>query len=1000
MTTGSTIEEKESLNEVADNSHPSLNRAASVQSVLLVSEAEQDYETKESDYQVEDSDPFMEHVKSHFRGVLRKTKQLDKKTLEQYFDAFYQAVQQLAEAGKFRKIEEDLRTVFLAPLRNHMLDVMARELLNISDDRLYIPNLYSRVDKEIFSEVDDAQWQSILKLEKIIPISRSLSSFRQDSMVRAILQQNLSSSGDEVSTADANGPGSYFTFQQLLDSSQEGLERHGLLPMALQLLEAEQKFINDTLVSAPAEIQNIEKKIPGFYIDLLWVLSKHPDGYAAFNNIIDNDNLQQALENFLASDIHSLREELSKSLAGIINLCEQQRDDYRLQFYAQELAKREAQLLKEDIQEEEFYTSPDFIPENHDPENGVQYYPDSEAGLTNPYNLLAVTEDDEEGLDWLVHQYAEYELEVLDEVIEAIDFEAMDLDKDIASYILDSTFLDHEFDSREVIEGNFIPKVLKRLIEKIKNKVETPSEEFFPLPSLLQLVECIKAEFIRLAYNEEKILELRERFNDAWGRKDWPEVQKLWPVFTKFQRLLASTEQIRETAKKYPKARPNKAGRDHDLKHSPPGNYEELLNKAWEDYGNQAQAHYMRLYLSPDVHTITYSSRNPRKTAGLDLTPILGELEVLGRAIRNELYSTETSGNNKANILTSALCFVVTSKPHQKGGEHQRIFVPVNLDLLIEEHPYLLSNDYEEGVFTAQDENKRREYLKERAISDCDSGFQMLGMQPPENLENTDYKKLDHSERVLIEILRKPESNQKLVELLKAALTQRLAQLGVQFEEEGQYKVYAVALLSYSSNSICNYCTPSLISLQGSHNEGFLYELSKALNAEGSHFKTAGYNHESHTQSPEKLPMLTIITSDSPWSEQAYHLSEATGLPQDAKPPKQHQHMENPKGVIYLPNNEIDLHSLGIDLNGKSYLYHRTLVEFVRAGFSERHSYASNQPPFLYTGNSFMSGSKREKFGDNASSLDAKVKEAMQRHSNGWEMSLKDKKPPSLASRA
>ena len=38
--------------------------------------------------------------------------------------------------------------------------------------------------------------------------------------------------------------------------------------------------------------------------------------------------------------------------------------------------------------------------------------------------------------------------------------------------------------------------------------------------------------------SDPRIEELRVEFNDAYERKDWLEVQKLWPVFTKFQRLL------------------------------------------------------------------------------------------------------------------------------------------------------------------------------------------------------------------------------------------------------------------------------------------------------------------------------------------------------------------------------------------------------------------------------------------------------------------------------
>lgn len=865
--------------------------------------------------------------------------------------------------------------------------------------------LTSAVDIVHFGEIDDDLWQTHITYTVLDLIQTALFQENQYSFLPEMYKDGMSSH--------------VLILQDFCDEKdnlmRDVLRAHQLEESINGLLVMEQSFVERMLSTVSSELLAYENKRPGFYLSLVHALYKRNNESTTsaeeklkISKLLTKFQLQKTWLEFEKSELPELRNKLDAKLKPILASCKQQFtdyheqiDDYRLQLYAEYMANEEHDIIRNIAQPyddawqkyneecaeinddpdsaewdydevvrpntpapcpimQSFYK--DLVPTEYQLGSSPQYFPESKSSLTNPHNLIAVCGGNE-NLAWLAHQYAEYEIEIWEELLEAIDFESLNLDPDIAAYILRTTFLDHTVYPNEILEDGFIPKVFARFVEELETSEDVDLNNPFLMPSLRQFAETIKTNFVQLL-EDGKIKKLRARFNDAYHRQDWVEVQRLWPVFTKFQRLLVSTEEVREKSKKFPKYSFPVKGPDYDFGKEKHTDYKELLKKAWKQYKTRADTHYYRIYLNHNAHILKYSSsRHIEKEATFDIAPLLGALETVGLAIEDKLVSIGEKSGNKSNIVTAALCFVVTNKPHQKNGNHRRIFVLINLDLLLENNVYLLSKDFEDGVFPNREEN----YFKQQANEDYQAGLNTMGKQG-EAITGEHNSKLYHSERVLLEVLRTPVHAKKIAELLH----QKLESILGHALESGKYKVYATALIMYSSNSICNLCTPSLIALQSSHQQGFLKNLTDALNNENTSFKTRGYVKEKLHQPPEKFPMLTIVTSGTPWTEQAHELHETS-----VQTPNESKTMKNPKGILHMVENAIDLNTCGWNEQGVRYSYHRSLIEFVGKKFSKAVEPSQNKMTFFFSGNSFMSGSKKEKFGDKVEEVNKSIADIM-----------------------
>lgn len=161
-----------------------------------------------------------------------------------------------------------------------------------------------------------------------------------------------------------------------------------------------------------------------------------------------------------------------------------------------------------------------------------------------------------------------------------------------------------------------------------------------------------------------------------------------------------------------------------------------------------------------------------------------------------------------------------------------------------------------------------------------------------------------------------------------------------------------------------------------------MHDLISSLNVPESDFKTRGFNYDNNAVLDlRKFSLSVIITADTPWTSQAHELAEAE-YHSTTSVPKESKVMRNPKGNVYFPGDEIDLHKVRKPKEG-NVAHANTFFEFVGAKFSDRsersHTGKAQRPDILgYDGLFFMSGSKKTKFGDAVDAVNQKVRNLRQ----------------------
>lgn len=742
--------------------------------------------------------------------------------------------------------------------------------------------------------------------------------------------------------------------------------------------------------------------------------------YCYFNELLDGLRLK----------IYSteLRERVNKERRKI----ETRNDNLRMQ-YSEEVRKLEdnPESAEYDYDGIVMPDEPTYAPI---PPN-LTYYTRSAFDFNNVlYDLIQISSGFKpKNLSWFINQIAEYELNLTEDIVSLLDFKDSNIESDVVSYIIYSLCMDRMYDPSHLFsKRNYLIDSQINAFKELMQRNSKIDESNPFITTKNQLISSINQGFAK--YKEltdlQKLNELKGNFNKAMASSNFVEAQRLWSVFTKFQRLLVSTESLRE------KNKFAKKGADYELDKNPT-TYQELLETAYSSYEGRALAHYHRIYPSPYTDTLVYSSKkSPAKIASFDLVPLFKELEEVGRKIKKEIdqlkdknplakaaqllegfadkiqasiegldakeqsKEIETLKQLKDNVLqikadhtaseepiikvlraigkdirgikskfkafglkddadtiadkikslidptnviTMALCFAVSTSPYEKGGPHKRIFVPVWLDLP-QLKGQLLSRDPSDKVFPGG--NKYELQYMDKVKKDYALGATVMWGNGKYNKEIDDMTKLQkaqllyHSERVLIELLRNKVTIQPLLDLLEAGIKD---QLKLEKLEKGKYKIYSLALLLYSSNSVCEYCTPSIIGMQNSHNEGFLKNLTDLLNAD-PRYVTRGYNAQTKKQDFSKFRLATLVTSDTEFTDQAKDMVD-----QESEEATVHH---NPMAKLHFTRNQIDLRSTSESAKVPSFF------EFVDVNFSAMPSSTS----YCYSGLACMSGSKESKY--------------------------------------
>ena len=532
------------------------------------------------------------------------------------------------------------------------------------------------------------------------------------------------------------------------------------------------------------------------------------------------------------------------------------------------------------------------------------------------------------GLGWLVNQIVEYQHEVPEFILENINRNEIGIESELIDELIQSQCLYRIYDTNK-LDDNFISRTFLEGIEKLRQEIDLDEPMFYPgyvdpfngmRENLLSKIkEKYKNTEEWLHLNLKEMDQLHLEYNEAYERHDFISIQRIWGRFTRFQRKLHLRSEKGQT--------------------------KEWLTKLHQESKSRVDDYYTRVYPAHNTRYLVYSSKNKNrsKIAELDLFPFFAKLALIGRQIKGEIIQCGTEKRTKTiNVVTVFLCFVVSTKPHKKGGDHERKFISINLDL--EYKNSLLSKDPEDKVFSSDN----RGYFYTKVKKDYHDGSCLLYGNP---LNPTEYtheidkviqtgqagQLLHHSERVFFEVMCKKDNLKKIINLLKIEIKRVL---NIKELQPGLYKLYSMAILLYSTNSVCNYCTPGIVAMQNSHDEGFvksfLKELSESEEAK-KHFKIRGcYPKEGEKEpvlDPTKFKTLTLVTSDKAFTEQARDT-------EDKASSKEHA---NPKAKLFFYSRRIDLHNANT----------RCFVEYVGLDINK----LTLQMP-RYPGVAFMSGSK------------------------------------------
>ena len=377
------------------------------------------------------------------------------------------------------------------------------------------------------------------------------------------------------------------------------------------------------------------------------------------------------------------------------------------------------------------------------------------------------------------------------------------------------------------------------------------------------------------------------------------------------------------------------------------------LLKCLERSLDRAQRHYTKVYPHRDTQYLIYDSqRNPLKRATLDLKEVFSRLQAVGRQTK----ALKPKGSE--NIFVPTLAFVVSKSPHRENKDerdHQRVFIEVPLEVSQISSDYPLTCALSDGVFRSVEDYHQKDQ------KNVEKGLEIMGIPQQRRSEILrDAAKRACSERVVIEALHRPE----LLETLCQTLAEKLAPHG-----EGTYKIYSVALLAYSTNTVCQHCTPALLSLQNSQEStGFLGRLVDTLNAykcseasleamqKGIYFKTRGYDKERLQQDYSKFHLTTFVKADINCDAQADDLANK-GQHQHKKckhPPETH----NPHAKLFFWDNRIDLHASPLE-EGRSSPSTGFFYEFLEEqNFIALPPYVGEEERSLFSGTFFSSGSR------------------------------------------
>lgn len=466
----------------------------------------------------------------------------------------------------------------------------------------------------------------------------------------------------------------------------------------------------------------------------------------------------------------------------------------------------------------------------------------------------------------------------------------------------------YDWEEFEIDDPDFIQKTYIKTLNDMKKGETAPKVKKRLLGRIQELFSFNQHDF------QTPLKDIRERYNEYNKKKDWLGALVEWSVYSTYRKVFANPAK-RSEINHYETTVPT-------LPVFQSFNSEEYLLRRLREAHTRAHAKYTKVYPHPDTKKIVFGPPHPNR-AELDLQKALGEV----RGVGNFLERHRNAGTKNANVFVPELYFTVSLKPNQTSpSDGQQFFhVPLSFEGL-PRRP--LTRAVTDGVFAGVTEN---EYFR-RVKTDVVNGKVLQGKNKEEseaeisNLINgakiSRDQLLIHSERGVIHSLRQPANIKKIC--------RDFANLLMTSCGKGVYTVHGAAMLAYSTNTVCPCCTPTLIALQNSHEEGgFLNLLVQELNKLKGDitFNTAGYNVKSEVMDWTQFRLNTFVTAKINFDSEADDLAEegqhCSGKVKKSPP------THNPHAKLFFPNDEIDISEPMLSEDDMPDPYQRFFYEFV-----------------------------------------------------------------------
>lgn len=508
--------------------------------------------------------------------------------------------------------------------------------------------------------------------------------------------------------------------------------------------------------------------------------------------------------------------------------------------------------------------------------------------------------------NWLIDEIVEEDLLTSADITEDI-YQGIKIPQEILSSIIDNLCFNFNWERFDIKDPSYIQNTYIQTLRDIQSV-----KEFDLIKE--SIINSIHAMFTFNAKDFEVPFDrIKERYNNHIRNRKWKDALIEWSIYSTYRKVFAH---------------PSKRSKVHTYESASPAfpvvktfNREEYLIQRLEAARTRAYETYTKVYPHPNTRKIIFYNLDSKKRATLSIKEHLIYPKKVGKFLEDHRT------RNKENVFVPHFYFIVSSAPNCAffDDEPNFCYIPLKFDDLPK---CPLTRDRKDGLFNSISNEEYFEQVKKDVVK----GSILQGKEEEEvkrkietvikNLAGRD-SELVHSERGLMQLLR---DQQKV-----GSICERLASLLESERGKGFYNVYGAVMLAYSTNSVCKYCTPTLIALQNSHEPGeFLSTLTqKLISTTGPvTFKVRGYDRSSGKMNWTQFRLNTFVTASINFDSQAHDLTD-TGEHshgQVKSPPKK---THNPYAKLFFPHDEIDISEPALLENGSPDPHQRFFYEFV-----------------------------------------------------------------------